>query len=213
MQIAIALFPRVTVLDAVGPYEVLQRLPDATVTFVGERTGEIRSDNGFLGLTVDATYADVPHPDVVVVPGGVGTRSLVEPGSAILDWVRTAHETSRYTTSVCTGALVLGAAGLLDGLAATTHWAAYDELRSLGAEPTAQRVVEHLDRRVITAAGVSSGIDMALRLAELLVDADAARAMQLMIEYDPQPPFDAGSLEKAGDAVVARVVEYAAAKD
>ena len=213
MQIAIALFPRVTVLDAIGPYEVLQRLPGATVTFVGEQTGEVRADNGFLGLTVDATFADVPDPDVVVVPGGVGTRALLEPGTAILDWVRTAHETSRFTTSVCTGSLVLGAAGLLDGLSATTHWAAYDELRALGAEPTPQRVVEHLDRRIITAAGVSSGIDMALRLAELLVDADAAKAMQLMIEYDPQPPFDAGSLAKAGDAVVARVVEYAAAKD
>lgn len=213
MQIAIALFPRVTVLDAVGPYEVLQRLPGAAVTFVGERTGEVRADNGFLGLTVDATFADVPAPDVVVVPGGIGTRALLSPGSAILDWVRAAHETSRFTTSVCTGALVLGAAGLLDGLTATTHWANYDELRALGAEPTPQRVVEHLDRRIITAAGVSSGIDMALRLAELLVDADAAKAMQLMIEYDPQPPFDAGSFEKAGDAVVARVVEYAATKD
>lgn len=212
MQIAIALFPRVTVLDAVGPYEVLQRLPDATVTFVGEQTGEVRSDNGFLGLTVDATFDDLRHPDVVVVPGGVGTRPLMAPGSVIHDWLRTAHETSRYTTSVCTGALVLGAAGLLDGLTATTHWSTYDELRSLGAEPTGQRVVEHLDRRIITAAGVSSGIDMALRLAELLVDADAARAMQLMIEYDPQPPFDAGSLDKAGDAVIARVVEYSASK-
>ena len=128
VQIAIALFPRVTVLDAIGPYEVLQRLPDATVTFVGDQTGEVRADNGFLGLTVDATFADVPEPDVVVVPGGIGTRALLEPGSAILDWVRSAHETSRFTTSVCTGALVLGAAGLLDGLGATTHWAAYDEL-------------------------------------------------------------------------------------
>lgn len=213
MQIAIALFPRVTALDAIGPYEVLQRLPGATVTFVGAETGEIRSDNGFLGLTVDATFDDLPAPDVVVVPGGIGTRALTAPGSLIHDWVRTAHETTRFTTSVCTGSLVLGAAGLLDGLTATTHWSTYDELRSLGAEPTGQRVVEHLDRRIITAAGVSSGIDMALRLAELLVDADAARAMQLMIEYDPQPPFDAGSLEKAGDAVVARVVEYAASKD
>ena len=212
MHIAIALFPRVTVLDAIGPYEVLQRLPGATVTFVGEETGEIRSDNGFLGLTVDATFDDVPSPDVVVVPGGVGTRPLMAPGSAIHDWLRKAHETSRYTTSVCTGSLVLGAAGLLDGLTATTHWSTYDELRSLGAEPTGQRVVEHLDRRIITAAGVSSGIDMALRLAELLVDADAARAMQLMIEYDPPPPFDAGSLEMAGDDVVARVIEYSATK-
>ena len=212
MQIAIALFPRVTVLDAVGPYEVLQRLPGATVTFVGEGTGEVRADNGFLGLTVDATFDQVTDPDVVVVPGGIGTRALLQPGTPILEWLRVVHPSTRFTTSVCTGALVLAAAGLLDGLTATTHWANYDELRALGAEPTAQRVVEHLDRRIITAAGVSSGIDMALRLSELLVDADAARAMQLMIEYDPQPPFDAGSLDKAGDAVVARVVEYAADK-
>ncbi len=212
MQIAIALFPQVTALDAIGPYEVLQRLPGATVTFVGDETGEIRTDNGFLGLTVDATYADVPAPDVVVVPGGVGTRQLVDEGTPVHDWLRRAHETSRFTTSVCTGSLVLAAAGLLDGLDATTHWSTYEDLRALGAEPTGRRVVEHLDRRIITAAGVSSGIDMALRLSELLVDADAARAMQLMIEYDPQPPFDAGSVEKAGDAVMTRVIEYAATK-
>lgn len=212
MQIAIALFPRVTALDAIGPYEVLQRLPGATVTFVGEERGEIRTENGFLGLSVDATFDEVTEPDVVVVPGGVGTRPLVEDGGAILDWVRAAHDHTRFTTSVCTGSLVLAAAGLLDGLAATTHWAVYDELERLGAEPTSQRVVEHLDRRIITAAGVSSGIDMALRLSELLVDADAAKAMQLMIEYDPQPPFDAGNVAAAGDAVMARVIEYASTK-
>jgi len=213
VEIAVALFPRVTALDAIGPYEVLQRLPGATVTFVGERAGEVRTENGFLGLTVDATFAEVTSPDVVIVPGGIGTRALLGSGSPILDWLREVHPGTRFTTSVCTGALVLAAAGLLDGLSATTHWASYEELRALGAEPTGQRVVEHLDRRIITAAGVSSGIDMALRLAELLVDADAAKAMQLMVEYDPQPPFDAGSLDKAGDAVVARVVEYAADKD
>lgn len=212
MQIAVALFPQVTALDAIGPYEVLQRLPDATVTFVGERTGTVRTDNGFLGLAVDATFADVPRPDVVVVPGGVGTRALMAGDQPILEWIRSAHETSRFTTSVCTGSLLLGAAGLLRDLTATTHWGAYDVLRSQGATPTGQRVVEHLDRRILTAAGVSAGIDMALRLSELLVDADAARAMQLMIEYDPQPPFDAGSVEAAGDAVMARVVRYAATK-
>lgn len=212
IDIAIPLFPQVTALDAVGPYEVLQRLPDATVTFVGAQTGEIRTDNGFLGMTVDATFDDVRSPDVVVVPGGVGTRALLEPGTPILGWLESVHATTRYTTSVCTGSLVLAAAGLLDGLAATTHWASYDLLETYGAEPTGQRVVENLDRRIITAAGVSSGIDMALRLAELLVDADAARAMQLMIEYDPQPPFDAGNVEAAGDAVMARLIEYAATK-
>jgi transcriptional regulator GlxA family with amidase domain len=212
LDIAIALFPQVTALDAVGPYEVLQRLPDATVTFVGERTGEIRTDNGFLGMSVDSTFGEAASPDVVIVPGGIGTRALLEPGAPILGWLRRVHPATRFTTSVCTGSLVLAAAGLLDGLTATTHWANYDVLEQLGARPTAQRVVEHLDRRIITAAGVSSGIDMALRLAELLVDADAARAMQLMIEYDPQPPFDAGNVAAAGDAVMTRVIEYAATK-
>ncbi len=210
MQIAVALFDQLTALDGIGPYEVLQRLPGATVTFVGERKGMVRTDNGFLGLNVDATFDEVPHPDVVVIPGGVGTRPLVaNPDHPIFDWVRGAHETSRFTTSVCTGSLVLAAAGLLDGLTATTHWGAYESLRKLGAEPTGQRVVEHLDHRIITAAGVSSGIDMALRLSELLVDDIAAKAMQLMIEYDPQPPFDAGSVEKAGEAVMARLAGYA----
>ena len=212
MRIAIPLFDQMTALDAVGPYEVLQRLPDATVTFVGERAGTtVRTDNGFLGLVVDAAYDDLPDPDVVVVPGGVGTRALLA-DHPILGWVRTAHATARFTTSVCTGSLVLAAAGLLDGLTATTHWAAYDILRGLGAEPTGQRVVEHVDRRIITAAGVSSGIDMALRLSELLVDDVAAKAMQLMIEYDPQPPFDAGSVDKAGEQVMARALLYAETK-
>ena len=212
MRIAVVLFPRLTALDAIGPYEVLQRLPDATVTFVGHRRGEVRSENGFLGLTVDATFDDLPDPDVVIVPGGVGTRALLT-DPALLDWLRTAHATTRYTTSVCTGSLVLAAAGLLPGLTATTHWSAKDTLTTLGAVPTEQRVVEHLDHRIITAAGVSSGIDMALRLAELLTDDLTARAQQLMIEYDPQPPFDAGSLTKAGPAVLARAQELARTKD
>lgn len=212
MQIAIPLFDRLTALDAIGPYEVLQRLPDATVTFVGTRTGEVRTENGFLGLTVDALVEDVPRPDVVVVPGGVGSREAMK-DERLLDWVRSAHETTRYTTSVCTGSFVLGAAGLLEGLTATTHWSVLGELEALGCVPTMDRVVEHLDRRIITAAGVSSGIDMALRLSELLVDDVAAKAMQLMIEYDPQPPFDAGHLERAGDVVVERVIEYAQTKE
>jgi transcriptional regulator GlxA family with amidase domain len=161
-----------------------------------------------LGLTVDATFEEMAEPDVIVFPGGVGTRPL-QKDERVLQWVRQAHATSRFTTSVCTGSLVLGAAGLLDGLSATTHWACYDELAVHGATPTAKRVVEHLDRRIITAAGVSSGIDMALRLVELLVDRTAAEAAQLMIEYDPQPPFDRGALAKADPTVVERVVEYA----
>ncbi len=158
---AIALFPKFTALDAIGPYEVLQRIPTIDVVFVGHELGEVRSENGFLGITRDATFEDVPHPDVLVFPGGVGTRPL-QTDQRVLEWVRTAHETSRFTTSVCTGSLVLGAAGLLDGLTATTHWATYPELEAHGAVATSQRVVEHLDQRIITAAGVSSGIDMAL---------------------------------------------------
>ncbi len=208
MQIAVPVFEKITALDAVGPYEVLQRLPDSEVVFVGHREGNVRTDNGFLGLAADAVFEDIPSPDVVVFPGGIGTRPMMH-DDRVLAWLRTAHESTLYTTSVCTGSLILGAAGLLNGLDAATHWGAYDLLRSTGANPVAARVVEHLDERLMTAAGVSSGIDMALRLAELLVDADAARAMQLMIEYDPQPPFDAGSVTKAGPEVMARATEYA----
>ena len=211
MQIAVALFDRLTALDAIGPYEVLQRLPGATVTFVGEEKGMVRTDNGFLGMNVDATFDEVPSPDVIVVPGGVGTRQLMDP-HPIHDWLRSAHETTRFTTSVCTGSIVLAAAGLLDGMEATTHWGAYNTLNEQGAIATPQRVVEHLDERIITAAGVSSGIDMALRLSELLVDDVAAKAMQLMIEYDPQPPFDCGSMDKSDDEVMTRLIEYAATK-
>jgi transcriptional regulator GlxA family with amidase domain len=208
LQIAIPVFPRFTALDAIGPYEVLQRIPAIDVTFVGHERGEVRTDNGMLGLAVDATFEELAAPDAMVFPGGVGTRPL-EDDERVLEWVRAAHEGTRFTTSVCTGSLVLGAAGLLDGLSATTHWSCYRELAAHGAEPTPERVVEHLDRRIITAAGVSSGIDMALRLVELLFDATAAQAAQLMIEYDPQPPFDTGSVAKSDDAVMTRVVEYA----
>jgi len=208
LQVVIPLFPRFTALDAVGPYEVLQRVPSIDVTFIGHHLGEFRSENGILGMIADATFDEHPRPDVIVFPGGVGTRVLIDDPS-VLAWVRHAHATTRLTTSVCTGSLVLAAAGLLDGLTATTHWSCTDQLAALGAVPTANRVVEHLDGRIITAAGVSSGIDMALRLVELLVDRTAAEAAQLMIEYDPQPPFGSGSLAKANDATVARAIEYA----
>lgn len=208
MLIAIPLFERVTALDAIGPYEVLQRLPDAEVRFIGETAGAgfVKTENGMLRLGVDGTLEDTSDPDVVVVPGGVGTRARI-PESPLVDWLRAVHPGTRWTTSVCTGSLVLAAAGLLDGLTATTYWANYKELEALGAVPTAERVVEHADRRIITAAGVSSGIDMALRLAEHLTDTTTAKAMQLLVEYDPQPPFDAGSVAKAGDEVLARAAE------
>jgi putative intracellular protease/amidase len=210
MKIAVALFEQVTALDAIGPYEVLQRLPDAEVSFVGHRRGEVRTDNGFLGLIVDQAFDEVPNPEIVLVPGGIGTRTLLR-DPAILDWIRTAHQTSLYTTSVCTGSLLLAAAGLLDGLSATTHFSARQLLTEYGAKPSDQRVVE--EGKIITAAGVSSGIDMALRLAERVADATTAKALQLMIEYDPQPPYDAGALDKVDLSVLARVQELAKDKN
>src|SRR5271155_3465481 len=209
LQVAIPLFPRFTALDAVGPYEVLQRIPSIDVTFIGHRRGEVRTENGMLGITVDASFEEMTEPDIIVFPGGVGIRPL-EHDDGVLEWLRHAHRTTRLTTSVCSGSLVLGAAGLLQGLTATTHWSCYPQLAAHGAEPTATRVVEHLDARIITSAGVSSGIDMALRLVELLVDRTAGEAAQLMIEYDPQPPFDCGSVAQANDVVMTRVLEYAA---
>jgi putative intracellular protease/amidase len=212
MQIAIPIYPRFTALDAIGPYETLQRLPGATVTFCWHERGEIRTENGFLGVTADATFDEIPHPDIIVVPGGIGCRDLLG-DEALFSWLRKAHETTKFTTSVCTGSLILGAAGLLKGLTATTYWSVREALRMFEAEPVDDRVVEHLEHRIITAAGVSSGIDMALRLCEILIDRTAAEAMQLGIEYDPQPPFDAGAPWKASDEVKARLAEYSALKD
>ncbi len=209
--VAIPLFPRFTALDAVGPYEVLQRIPSIDVVFVGHRRGEVRTENGMLGVTCDAKFDEVGAPDVVVCPGGIGTRQLIY-DDTLRAWLQSIHRNTTFTTSVCTGALLLAAAGLLDGLTATTHWRAADLLNQLGARYVPDRVVEHLPQRIITAAGVSSGIDMALRLVELLFDRTAAQAAQLLIEYDPQPPFDSGALGKADEATVARANEYLQAR-
>jgi putative intracellular protease/amidase len=194
MDIAIPLFDRFTALDAIGPYEVLSRLPGYRVTFVAEYPGVRLTDNGMLGLVAEKPFADMPNPEIVVVPGGIGTRAMMH-NEVLVDWVRGAHATSQFTCSVCTGSLVLGAAGILDGLEATTHWAAMELLGSTGAIPTSRRVVEQ--GKVITAAGVSAGIDMALTLAARVAGDAVAQAIQLGIEYDPQPPFDSGSLDKA----------------
>jgi putative intracellular protease/amidase len=199
VDIAIPIFDGITALDAIGPYEVLSRLPEARVHFLGLEPGPVRTDNRMLGLNADRALIDVPHPDVIVVPGGYGTRALMH-DEAMLAWVRGAHETSTWTTSVCTGALILGAAGILDGLEATTHWLLLDKLGELGATPVSRRVVEQ--GKVITAAGVSSGIDMALTLAGRIAGEDVAQAIQLAIEYDPQPPFDSGSTEKASPEIM-----------
>ncbi|MGX1026542.1 transcriptional regulator GlxA family with amidase domain [Streptomyces ambofaciens] len=200
VQTAIVLFDRFTALDAVGPYEVLSRVPGAETVFVAERTGPVRNDTGTLALTADRTLADLPAPDVVVVPGGPGQDAQMD-NETLLDWLRAADATSTWTTSVCSGSLLLGAAGLLGGRRATSHWLALDLLKRYGAEPTGERVVT--DGKYVTAAGVSAGIDMGLTLVGRTADDEHAQAVQLLIEYDPRPPYDAGSPEKAP----ARLVE------
>lgn len=194
MQIAIVLFDRFTALDAVGPYEMLGRTPGDEIVFVAERTGPVRNDRGSLSLVADRTLADVPSPDLVVVPGGPGQSDQME-NEALLGWLRTADATSTWTTSVCTGSLLLAAAGLLTGRRATSHWLALDVLEAYGAEPTGERVVT--DGKYVTAAGVSSGIDMALTLLGRIAGDEHAMTVQLLTEYDPQPPYDAGSPQKA----------------
>ncbi|WLW50698.1 DJ-1/PfpI family protein [Streptomyces sp. YU58] len=190
MQIAILLFDRFTALDAVGPYETLGRLPGAETVFVGERAGPVRTDKGDLALIADRTLAEVPHPDIVVVPGGPGQTPRMEDGT-LLDWLRAVDATSTWTTSVCTGSLLLAAAGLLRGRRATSHWLALDFLKRFGAEPTEERVVT--DGKYVTAAGVSAGIDMGLTLLGRIAGDEHAQAVQLLTEYDPRPPYDAGS--------------------
>ncbi len=183
MQVAIPLFPRLTALDAIGPYEVLQQVPSLDVVFAGEARGEVRTESGRLGLTVDATFDELPAPDVIVVPGGIGTRAVLD-GGPLLDWLRRAHEGTRFTTSVCSGSLILAAAGLLAGLTATTHWSVLDYLDKLGAVPVTQRVVEHLPERIITAAGVSAGIDMSLHVVGRLHGEETAAWTARHMEYD-----------------------------
>ncbi|MEV6117078.1 DJ-1/PfpI family protein [Streptomyces sp. NPDC052109] len=194
MQIAMVVYDRFTGLDVVGPYEILSRLPDARLTFVAERPGPVRTDTGFLAVLADKTLEEVPAPDLLVVSGGPGTLAQLE-NPALLDWLRAADAVTTWTTSVCSGSLLLAAAGLLRGRRATSHWAALELLGRLGAEPTGERVVT--DGKYVTAAGVSSGIDMALTLTGRIAGDEHARAVQLLTEYDPQPPYDAGSPRKA----------------
>ena len=199
MNIVIPIFDDLTALDAVGPYEVLSRLPGATVRFLALQPGPKRTETKMLALTADGALADHPEPDVIVVPGGYGTRGLMH-NAAMLDWLRGAHAASSWTTSVCTGSLLLAAAGILDGLEATTHWLSLDLLAEHGATPVSRRVVEQ--GKVITAAGVSAGIDMALTLAARIAGPEVAQAIQLGIEYDPQPPYDSGSTATAPPEIV-----------
>jgi putative intracellular protease/amidase len=199
MNIAIVLYDKFTALDAIGPYEVLSRLPGARVTFLAPEAGPVTTDNGMLTIIAERSLAEVTQADIVLVPGGPG-EVAARAGGATLDWLRQADRTSTWTTSVCTGSLILAAAGLLDRKRATSHWLALDALRSLGAEPVDERVV--FDGKLVTAAGVSAGIDMALTLAARIAGDTVAQAIQLGIEYDPQPPFDAGSPTKAPAEVV-----------
>ena len=199
MNIAILIYDRLTALDAIGPYEVLSRLPGASVTFVAAEQGPVHTDNGMLTMLAERSIEDVRRPDIVLVPGGPG-EVAARAGGPALEWLRAVHETSTWTTSVCTGSLILAAAGLLAGKRATSHWLALEKLRELGAEPVAERVV--FDGKIVTGAGVSAGIDMALALTAQIAGEQVAQAIQLGIEYDPQPPFHAGSPRTAPAAIV-----------
>jgi transcriptional regulator GlxA family with amidase domain len=198
VQIAILLFDEITVLDAVGPYEVLSRIPGATVSWVSSTPG-LKKAKGGLTLVADCSLADVPNPQIALVPGGSGVDAVVR-DTEVIQWIRSVHRTSIFTTAVCTGSLVLGAAGLLHGLKATTHWNYRKKLAEFGADVVSERVVR--EGKIVTAAGVSAGIDMALRLVQWIEGDRAAQAIQLGIEYDPSPPFDAGSPEKAPPEVL-----------
>ncbi|MFJ6695190.1 DJ-1/PfpI family protein [Streptomyces sp. NPDC091272] len=201
MQIAIVLYPNFTALDAVGPYETLGHIPGAETSFVAERTGPVLNDRGQLAIEATRTFAEVPRPDIVVVPGGPGQADQMD-NRPLLDWLRAVDATTTWTTSVCSGSLALAAAGLLKGRRATSHWLALETLAGLGVAATGERVV--FDGKYVTAAGVSSGIDMGLALAGRIAGDQVAQTIQLMTEYDPQPPYDAGSPDKAP----AEVVEY-----
>lgn len=209
MKIAILLFEEITALDAIGPYEVLTRLPGASVAWVGKRKGTVRSDGG-LGLSVDHTLDEISAVDMLLVPGGFGARkSQTDP--EILAWLRAIDAGTRITACVCTGSLLLGAAGLLRGRRATTHWAFYDQLVAHGATPVSERVVR--DGKYATAAGVSAGIDLGLSLALELAGEEVASAIQLSIEYDPAPPLHAGNPARVAPALRDRMYKRAHARD
>ncbi len=202
MEVVLLLFDGITALDAVGPCEVLARLPGARVSFVGSTPRVVKAAHASLGLRASAAFADVKRADLLLVPGGPGVRDLLA-DAELHAWLRDLHATTTWTTSVCTGSLLLGAAGLLRGVRATTHWLAVDELAPFGATVVRDRVV--FDGKIATSAGVSAGIDMALELAARIAGPDAAREIQLMLEYDPRPPFNAGSPERATAEIVERV--------
>jgi transcriptional regulator GlxA family with amidase domain len=207
MNIAILLYDRFTALDCIGPYELLSRLPGARLRFVSVAGGLVRADTGMLAIETEGPLERIEAPDIVLVPGGPGDEAAAA-DERIRAWLRRVHPTTKWTTSVCTGSIVLAAAGLLDGVEATTHWASYDRLAALGAKPVARRVVR--SGKIITGAGVSAGIDMALELVREEMGDDFAQGLQLAIEYDPAPPFDAGSPAKAPPHVLEMVRAFMA---
>ena len=207
MQIAILLFDQIAAQDAIGPYEVMRCVPSWKVRFVGAQAGEVRAEGG-LGLAVDQTLEQAAEPELVLVPGGRGSDKLLE-DETVLSWLREVDAQTRWTTSVCTGSLVLGAAGLLEGKRATSNWLFLDHLRKYGADPVGGRFVE--DGKIVTAAGVTAGIDMALHLVGREAGPEIAQAIQLGIEYDPDPPFDSGSPEKASAEIVELVTSVSRA--
>jgi transcriptional regulator GlxA family with amidase domain len=199
MEIALLIYDGLAPLDAIGPYEVMRNVPGWTVRTVAKEKGEVRDERGTLGLVADNALVEVTAPDLVLVPGGAGNRPLLNDGE-LLEWLREVDRATKWTTSVCTGSLLLGAAGLLQGKRATTNWLVLDALREYGAEPVGGRFVE--DGKLLTAAGVTAGIDMALHLVARETGPEVAQAVQLGIEYDPDPPFDSGSPEKAPAEIV-----------
>lgn len=193
LKIGVFLFDGITVLDAVGPYEVLARIPHAKIDFIAPKAGLVQSTGG-LKLDADHSIAEDGAYDVLIIPGGEGIETLLS-NEAVLDWVRRMNRHTKYTVSVCTGALLLGAAGLLRSIQATTHWRHRDRLAGFGAIPSEKRYVQ--DGKILTSAGVSAGIDLSLHLVELLRGPKFAQIIQLAIEYDPEPPFNTGSPAKA----------------
>ncbi len=198
MQIALVLYDRFTALDIVGPFQTLAEIPGMDPVFVAERPGLVRDHTRVMSMQATTSFAEVPSPDIVVVPGGLASGDVTA-DDPVVTWLRAVHPTTTWTTSVCTGSIYLALAGILDGVEATCHWSDLARLAELGARPTEERVV--IRGKVVTAAGVSSGIDMGLTLAAEMFGPDVARAVQLAIEYDPQPPFDSGSPSKAGPEI------------
>jgi cyclohexyl-isocyanide hydratase len=196
--VGMLIFPELTQLDMTGPYEVLARLPNTRVLLVAHTMAPVKTDRG-KQIVPSITFADCPQLDLVMVPGGPGQQQLMEDG-VVIEFLQRQARGAKYVTSVCTGSLVLGAAGLLKGKRATSHWAAIDHLKLLGAIPVSEKVV--IDGNVITGAGVTSGIDFALTVAATLEGEEIARSIQLQIEYDPAPPFNSGSPKTASPATV-----------